>query len=119
MSLDQKDVQTIRNVFAEGLEELVLPRLDGIESRQEFAERQMKVLKNETELGLGRLHLRVGKLNDLMEMIDADIKEIYAMIKPERDGPDKPSKQILEAKIKQAHSNILHIAEQAGVTLSH
>jgi len=138
MSLSEDDVNTIRQVFAEGFEALVLPkfdemdrrfdrietrmdgietRMDGIESRLYKVETHVSSLESEMHRGFSEVNRRLDKLEGRMEAVENDIKDMYEMIAELQRGGKQLSHLTLEKKIRFAHAQVLAIAKEAGITL--
>lgn len=71
MSLTASDKEDIRLLFMEGLEELVLPRFDGLENRMDKLEGRMDGL----EVRMDRLEGRMNAIDDRMDGIEVQVKK--------------------------------------------
>ena len=139
MSLTEDDVKTMRQVFAEGFEALVLPRfddvdrqfgevktrldsvesrLDGVESRLYKVETHVSSLESEMHRGFGEVHRRLDNLDGRMEAVENDIKDIYEMLAEVQRGSKQLSHLSLEKKIRFAHAQVLAVAKEAGISLT-
>ncbi len=146
MSLTEDDVNTMRQVFSEGIEALVLPKfdemdgrfdriesrldgveshLDGVESRLDKVESRLyKVethvssLESEMHRGFGEVHRRLDNLDGRMEAVENDIKDIYEMLAEVQRGSKQLSHLSLEKKIRFAHAQVLAVAKEAGISLT-
>lgn len=138
MALSKQDIGQIRQVFNDGIEALVLPRLDGIDERLVGIDErldgiddrldkltirvaQIESEQRNTNTMLRELTTRVDVLESKLEALENDIKDIYlmlhAMTKKERSSKHAFASLGVEEKLVKLHSELLETAKQAGVKL--
>lgn len=130
MALDKNDKQYIQDTIIAALEQVVLPRFDEIDRRFDEHDRRFDAI--EKDLAVVKEDVRVLKedmrqvkstlydLDGRAEALENDIRELYKL----QTGHDnialtdkKFSKLPLEEKILVFNTELLKMAEQAGVTL--
>lgn len=135
MSLDQKDAAVIRNIFNDGVEELLIPRLVSLEDgqlaidkrmrAQETATHELKTELESTTLTLNnRLRLVEDSIKDVGNKLDGiqnDIEEIYdRIVKIEKDiivDIKELGKLPEDEQILQLNAAVMALAQDRGITL--
>jgi hypothetical protein len=128
MSLDQKDAATIRNIFIEGIEELVIPRFESLEERMLGQERATHALKTQVETEFVAFNNRVRLLSDDVKTLgqkigglQSDVEEIYdRIVKIEKNvivDIESMSKLSKKDQVLQLNAAVVALAHAHGVTL--
>ena len=126
MALASEDLDKIRILFNEGFETLMLPRFDALELDVRII--NVSVLKadvstlktevREVKTDIRQIKEHLGSLDGRVEALENDIRELYVMMKKEKDNTDSTfSKISLEKKLLRLNTELLQTAKQAGVTL--
>ena len=135
MALASEDLDKIRILFNEGFETLMLPRFDALELDVRIIKKHVAVLKEdvsvlkayvstlktevrEVKTDIRQIKEHLGSLDGRVEALENDIRELYVMMKKEKDNTDSTfSKISLEKKLLRLNTELLQTAKQAGVTL--
>lgn len=127
MSLTKNDLQQIRTIMHEEVRDVV---------RETFETQGKEIIREEMRLIMhteGRDMTRsivsaelqpvkesLARLEGTVEALENDIKDIYGMVSDLQKAVfprGHSKKQTLEDKIRQAHTDVLLVAKQAGVSL--
>ena len=130
MALTSDDKNYIKDTIIEALEAVVLPRFDEHDARFNRLEGDVAELKSDVAVlkaDVAVLKTDVAELkSDMREVkhslaslegrvaaLEADVKEIYAMLAPDK----KFEKLMIEKKLLRINGELLLAAKEAGITL--
>lgn len=127
MTLTEDDLSQVRDVVASAIQELVLPRFDEHDRRfdqqdtpfEAFESRlaQLKADIKAVQIDMRQVKSALGKVESRSEALEADIKELYAMVSAPPYTDRNFGKLPVEQKILGMYGDFQLIAKEADVTL--
>jgi septal ring factor EnvC (AmiA/AmiB activator) len=122
MSLTEEDVTQVRDVIVSAIHELVILRLDEHDQRFDALESRLGRLEADikaVEIDMRQVKSSLAKLDGRTEAMEADIKELYAMVAAQKPvyTDRKFAKLPVEQKLLNLYENFQLLAREAGVTL--
>lgn len=129
MSLTDDDITQVRDVVIDAIQAVVMPHFERLET--DVAEVKEEVAALKTEMREVKEDVRtlkhetldvkdsLGRLEGRVEAMEADIKELYAMVAAQEPVyADKKSPNLsVEQKMLRMYEEIMLLAQETGVTL--